>query len=153
MQYKYKVQIYWSEEDHTYIAKVPELDGVITHGKSIVEAARHADEAIKLHLESLFAYNQPIPQPIAEKKLSGQIPLRMGKDRHEAAYIKASKLGISLNEYVSSLIDKDNSNNTDDATYTAEANEVLKQVYNVLKDHTALTASKKNYKKKLKVAN
>ncbi len=107
MEHKYKVKINWSEADQAYIAQVPELDGVVTHGESIVEAALYAEEAIALHLESLEAHDQDIPEPVAIKNLSGQMALRMGKGRHEVAYIKACRLGLSLNEYVSQLIDLD----------------------------------------------
>lgn len=103
----YRIVIDWSGEDHAYIARVPELDGVVTHGETEIEALKMAREAIDLHLESLKAHNQPIPQPIALRKLSGQLPLRMGSHRHRTALIQAQQKGIkSLNEYICRLIDE-----------------------------------------------
>lgn len=84
-----------------------ELDGVVTHGKSEAEALKMAHEAIKLHLESLKAHKEPIPEPIALKKISGQLPLRMGPIRHKNALMQAAQRGFkSLNEYICILIDE-----------------------------------------------
>lgn len=102
---KYRVDIAWSEEDQAFIARVPELDGVVTHGASVKEAAEHAEEAIALHLESLAAHNEPAPEPVALKKLSGQYPLRMGRERHEKLVIESTKQHLSVNEFLVTLID------------------------------------------------
>jgi predicted RNase H-like HicB family nuclease len=63
MKHKYKVDVKWSDEDEVYVARVPKLDGVVTHGSTVVEASERAEAAIKLHLESLKKHNQPIPKP------------------------------------------------------------------------------------------
>lgn len=131
MKHKYKVDIRWSDEDEVYVARVPELDGVVTHGSTVVEAAKMAEAAIKLHLESLKKHNQPIPTPSALKQLNGQYPLRMGKDRHQDAYVEAEKLGMSFNEYVVSLIDQEMD--------TKGLHEYLK-MQKVFKGHTVLYA-------------
>lgn len=105
MKHQYQVDIRWSDEDGVFIARVPELEGVVTHGRDVVEAAKMAEEAIALHLESLKAHNEPIPEPVALKKLSGKYPLRMGRERHENVVLAAAKLGMSVNEYLTMLID------------------------------------------------
>ena len=51
-KYLYNVDIRWSDEDQVFIARVPELAGVVTHGDSVVEAAKMAEEAIALYLKS-----------------------------------------------------------------------------------------------------
>ena len=107
MKHQYKVDIRWSDEDQAWIARVPELDGVLTHGDTVVEAAEMAEEAISLHLESLKAHKIQPPEPAALKKLSGNYPLRMGKERHMDVVIRASQLGMSLNEYLTWLIDRE----------------------------------------------
>ena len=116
---KYRIQITWDEEDQIFIARVPELEGVATHGKSRLEAAKHAEEAINLHLKTLAAMNKPFPQSIAEKNLSGNMSLRMGKDVHETAAIHAAKLGKSINEYIVDLINKDDNKDEFEASLEA----------------------------------
>lgn len=41
-KFKYLVNIEWSEEDEAYLARIPELRGLVTHGDSIKEAAQRA---------------------------------------------------------------------------------------------------------------
>ena len=107
MKHQYKVDIRWSDEDKAWIARVPELDGVVTHGDTIVEAAKMAEDAIALYLDSLKAHNEIAPKPLALRQLSGKYPLRMGKDRHMDVVIRATKLGMSVNEYLTWLIDRE----------------------------------------------
>jgi predicted RNase H-like HicB family nuclease len=106
VKHHYKVDIRWSDDDKAWIARVPELDGVVTHGDTVVAAAKMAEEAIALHLESLAAHQDPIPEESALKQLSGKYPLRMGKERHMDVVIRATKFGMSVNEYLTWLIDQ-----------------------------------------------
>jgi predicted RNase H-like HicB family nuclease len=107
MKHQYKVDIRWSDEDKAWIARVPELDGVVTHGDTVVEAAKMAEDAIALYVDSLKAHNETPPKPMALRQLSGKYPLRMGKDRHMDVVIRATKLGMSVNEYLTWLIDRE----------------------------------------------
>ena len=45
----------WSVIDQVWVARALELDGVVTHGETLVEAAKMIDEAITLYLESIEA--------------------------------------------------------------------------------------------------
>ena len=107
MKHQYKVDIRWSDEDKAWIARVPELDGVVTHGDTVVEAAKMAEDAIALYIDSLQAHDEIPPKPTALRQLSGKYPLRMGKDRHMDVVIRATKLGMSVNEYLTWLIDRE----------------------------------------------
>src|SRR5574337_1175390 len=49
---KYKVIIYWSEEDQVYIAEVPELPGCLAHGVTREAAMASVQEAIALWIET-----------------------------------------------------------------------------------------------------
>ncbi len=130
---KYRIQITWDEEDQIFIARVPELEGVATHGKNRIEATKNAEVAIKLHLKTLAEMNEPIPQPFAEKNLSGNMSLRMGKDRHEAAAIRALKSGASINEYINTLIDKE-----DEPAPKLDHDTVVKLLWQYLKDNNLI---------------
>jgi len=54
-KFKYAIQITWSETDAAYVARVPDLPGCSTHGKTLEEVARNVEEAIEVHLEGLAA--------------------------------------------------------------------------------------------------
>jgi predicted RNase H-like HicB family nuclease len=59
----YSVEIHWSPEDSAYLASVPELDGVITHGSTPTEAVVMANEAAALWLSVARYYGRAIPAP------------------------------------------------------------------------------------------
>lgn len=103
----YFVDIFWSDEDGVFVARVPELAGVVTHGDTVAEAAKMAEEAIALHLRSLAKHNEAAPEPVAHKDLKGNYALRMGVERHRRAAVKAEQENLSFNEYVNKLIDQD----------------------------------------------
>lgn len=102
--HKYKVDIRWSNEDDAYIARVPELAGVVTHGDSVQEAAAMAEEAIELHLESLVAHKEKIPTPIAKQNLKGRIPLRIEPELHQDLFLLAEQKDVSVNSLIKSIL-------------------------------------------------
>lgn len=60
---RYTVIIQWSEEDEAYVASLPEW-GCKTHGSTYSEAARNAEEALELLIESHDRKTQgELPQP------------------------------------------------------------------------------------------
>jgi predicted RNase H-like HicB family nuclease len=104
----YFVDIHWDHEDEVYIARVPELVGVVTHGYTMAEAAMNAEEAINLHLKSLEKHGEKAPEPASKKDFNGSFSLRMGEERHRAAFIRQQEIGAkSLNEYICDLLDRD----------------------------------------------
>jgi predicted RNase H-like HicB family nuclease len=61
--YRYETIIYWSEEDQSFVADVPELPGCMAHGKSPDDALKNAQEAIQLWMDTASEFGDPIPQP------------------------------------------------------------------------------------------
>lgn len=60
---KYEIIIYWSKEDDSFIAEVPELPGCMSDGKTYYEALRNAEVIINEWLETAKELNRPIPEP------------------------------------------------------------------------------------------
>lgn len=60
---KYEIIIFWSNEDNSFIADVPELPGCKAHGDSYESALSNAKDAIDLWLETAKEFGDPIPQP------------------------------------------------------------------------------------------
>ena len=60
---KYELIIYWSEEDQTFIAEVPELPGCAADGQTYQEALAHAEVVIEEWLEIASELGRPIPAP------------------------------------------------------------------------------------------
>lgn len=103
---KYKVDISWSDEDRCYVARVPELPGCMTDGSTLLEAAANAQQAIQSYLESLDSQGKPFPNPIASKRFSGKIPLRIDPDLHRDLAIRAHAGGESLNKFIEKRLKK-----------------------------------------------
>ena len=62
MTNRYEIIIFWSNEDQSFIADVPELPGCMAHGASHAEALENAQQAIELWLETAVEHGDPIPE-------------------------------------------------------------------------------------------
>lgn len=60
---KYEVIIYWSDEDQSFVAEVPELPGCAAHGPTQEVALASAQEAIRLWIDTAKEFGDPIPAP------------------------------------------------------------------------------------------
>ncbi|MCM1524061.1 MAG: type II toxin-antitoxin system HicB family antitoxin [Ruminococcus sp.] len=66
--YKYEIIIYWSKEDESYIAEVPELAGCMADGKTMQEAPENVHRVISEWIETAKIAGREIPT--AKGKLS-----------------------------------------------------------------------------------
>ena len=60
---KYKIIIYWSEEDKAFIAEAPELASCMADGATYQEALRNAEVIIEEWLETARDLGGEIPEP------------------------------------------------------------------------------------------
>jgi predicted RNase H-like HicB family nuclease len=60
--YTFEIVIEKEPEDDGYAAYSPTLPGCFSNGKTIEKAKQNIREAIRLHIESLLAHGQSIPQ-------------------------------------------------------------------------------------------
>lgn len=65
--YNYEIIIYWSEEDDSFIAEIPELPGCMADGVSYQDALANAENAIELWVKTARSLDREIP--IAKGKL------------------------------------------------------------------------------------
>ncbi len=68
--YKYRIILYWSEEDSAFIADVPELPGCMAHGETQEEALRNVNDAIGLWIDTARELGNPVPEPRGERLIS-----------------------------------------------------------------------------------
>ena len=64
---KYEVIIFWSAEDDSYVAEIPELPGCMAHGATQEEALANAKAAERLWLETAKEFGDPIPDPLGRR--------------------------------------------------------------------------------------
>jgi len=63
IMHKYEIIIYWSEEDGSYIAEVPELPGCAADGASYQEVLANVEKVIEEWIETATELGRPIPKP------------------------------------------------------------------------------------------
>ena len=60
---KYEIILYWSHEDGTFIAEVPELFGCAADGATRQEALANAETVIQEWIETAQGLGRAIPDP------------------------------------------------------------------------------------------
>lgn len=60
---RYEIIIYWSDDDESYIAEVPELPGCMADGKDREEVLRNVETVISEWLETAKLEGREIPVP------------------------------------------------------------------------------------------
>lgn len=63
MDSKYEIILYWSKEDESFIAEVPELAGCMANGKTYAEALENVQTIIREWIETAQSLGRPIPEP------------------------------------------------------------------------------------------
>ena len=61
--YKYEIIIYWSEEDNSYIAEVPELPGCMADGDNYREVLDNIEKVMNEWIETAKSLGRDIPKP------------------------------------------------------------------------------------------
>ena len=63
MQPKYEIIIYWSEQDQSFIAEVPELAGCMADGKTYQSALKNVEQIISDWIETAQMTGRLVPEP------------------------------------------------------------------------------------------
>jgi predicted RNase H-like HicB family nuclease len=58
-----EIIIFWSEDDKSYVAEVPELSGCMADGPTYQEALSNAEQTIREWIETTSDLGRTIPQP------------------------------------------------------------------------------------------
>ena len=61
--YKYEVSLYWSNEDNSYLAEVPELAGCMADGETMAEALENIHTVMEEWIETAQIMGKDIPEP------------------------------------------------------------------------------------------
>lgn len=60
---KHEIMIWWSEEDHAFLAEVPELPGCMADGATHTDLLQNLDEVVNLWIDAARRQGHPIPEP------------------------------------------------------------------------------------------
>lgn len=62
-KFRYEIIIYWSNEDHAFIAEIPELSGCAADGATYQEAVSNAEVVIQEWIQTAQELGRSIPEP------------------------------------------------------------------------------------------
>ena len=60
---KYEIILYWSKDDQSFIAEVPELAGCAADGATKQEALANVEVVVSEWLETARELGRPVPEP------------------------------------------------------------------------------------------
>jgi len=66
---RHDIIIFWSDEDHVFVAEIPELPGCMAHGETEESALKNVKEAIQLWIDTAREFGDPVPEPKRRRPL------------------------------------------------------------------------------------
>jgi len=92
------------EESGGFFAKIEELPGCMSQGKTMEEAIRNIEEAKRIWLKAALERKIEIPLPDSMREYSGKFLVRLPVSLHKRIAKLAKKEGVSINQMVLSLL-------------------------------------------------
>ncbi len=104
MALPYTVEL--TPDDGSYFAKIKELEGCMTVGDNPSETLEMLNDAKKEWFFTALedGLDIPLPESMREVKQSGKFALRMPKSLHQKLAEGAESEGVSLNQYIVTLL-------------------------------------------------
>lgn len=102
----YTYRITWSEEDREYIGLCAEFPSLSWLAKTQESALQGIINLVAEVVSDMRANNENIPQPIATKRFSGKLLVRIPPEVHRELTIQAAEAGVSINRIVSAKLAK-----------------------------------------------
>lgn len=103
LSYKIEMDEITDEGEHYYKLKIPRLPGVVAFGDTMDEALEELQEGKKVWFQKCLLDKITIPEPINTAS-SGRVTVRMPKSLHKQLNDFAEEEGVSLNQYIVSLL-------------------------------------------------
>ncbi len=95
-----------ADPDGGYVVVFPDLPGCMTQVESLDELPAMAEEARRLWIETAHEQGHDIPLPSHPEGYSGKFNLRLPRSLHRSLAEAAEREGVSLNQYVLSLLSR-----------------------------------------------
>lgn len=93
-----------AETEGGYFVKFPDLPGCMTQVERPEEIGPMADEIRELWLETAYDHGAEIPLPSEPAEYSGKFVLRVPRSLHRTLAESAERDGVSLNQYLATLL-------------------------------------------------
>ena len=100
----YTYRVTWSEEDHEHVGLCLEFPSVSWLDKTPEKALQGVRKVVSEIVEDMQANGEPIPEPLARKRYSGKLMVRIPPEVHRRLALEAAEEGISLNRIISARL-------------------------------------------------
>ncbi|MBI2760594.1 MAG: toxin-antitoxin system HicB family antitoxin [Chloroflexi bacterium] len=101
---QYPFNVIADEDDGGYVVVFPDLPGCLTQIETLNELPVMVEEARSLWIETAYENGQDIPLPSFPDEFSGKFIVRLPRSLHRSLSESAEREGVSLNQYVVSLL-------------------------------------------------
>lgn len=102
----YTYRVTWSEEDNEYIGLCVEFPSLSWLAEWPEEALKGIRKVVAHVVADLETNGEPVPEPIAAKKYSGKLMVRIPPELHRRLALEAAEAGISLNRLASDKLSR-----------------------------------------------
>ena len=96
---QYLKVVEWSDEDQSFIGRVPGLALGGVHGRNEKKVYEKLCDLVDEWIEIYGEDDVPLPPPTTGRSYSGKFNLRVGEELHERLAIESLKVSESLNSY------------------------------------------------------
>ena len=103
---KYEFQIHYSGEDETFLGTVAEFPYLSADGATPEEAYSEIRSVVEEAIDILVSEGKEAPLPLSEREFKGNISLRLSPETHRMATMRSRQEGCSLNQFLTSLIER-----------------------------------------------
>ncbi len=100
---RYPVTIH-PDADGGFVGEIEELPGCMTQAETLDEIFQAVEDARRLWIKTAYDEGQDIPVPRDIEKYTGKFLIRIPRGLHRALALNAKRQGVSLNQYVTSLL-------------------------------------------------
>jgi hypothetical protein len=101
---KYTYRVVWSEEDQEHVGLCAEFPSLSWLDRTQAGALRGVVEVVRGVVEDMVRAREPIPEPLATRRYSGQFKVRIPPEVHRRLTIEAAESHVSLNRLVSAKL-------------------------------------------------
>ncbi|MBL8275172.1 MAG: toxin-antitoxin system HicB family antitoxin [Pelomonas sp.] len=100
----YTYRVTWSAEDQEHVGLCAELPSLSWLAGSPDDALAGIRALVRECVKDMLAQGEAVPEPIADRRYSGEFKVRIPPHQHRKLAIEASEQGVSLNRLVSSKL-------------------------------------------------
>ncbi|MBN1959917.1 MAG: toxin-antitoxin system HicB family antitoxin, partial [Deltaproteobacteria bacterium] len=96
----------WLDEDQEYVGLCAEFPSLSHLAASPEAALRGIRKLVAAVIRDMRRDNETIPEPIASRRFSGRLLVRLPPETHRHLTLQAAEAGVSINRLVSAKLER-----------------------------------------------